>query len=90
MELILIAHIGDRLVFGQVTPQFVALLEFEMARTEAYYRHAAIGVRRLKTGRWGVMSGLEVYRLKLAVERVIPVLRRMADNGDEHRCACRE
>ena len=33
-----------------------------MARTEAYYRSARIGVRRLATGRVGVMAGLEVYR----------------------------
>jgi phytoene synthase len=47
---------------GRVTDAFVALLEFEMARTEEYYRHAAEGVTRLAAGRWGVMAGLEVYR----------------------------
>ena len=50
------------LAAGRVTPAFVALMEFEIERTEAYYRHARIGVRRLATGRWGVMAGLEVYR----------------------------
>jgi len=50
------------LAAGRVTPQFIALLEYEFERREAYYRHAAIGVRNLKTGRWGVMAGLEVYR----------------------------
>ncbi|MGQ9490680.1 MAG: phytoene/squalene synthase family protein [Anaerolineae bacterium] len=50
------------LAAGRVTPQFIALLEYEFERTEAYYRHAAIGVRNLQTGRWGVMAGLEVYR----------------------------
>jgi len=49
------------LAAGRVTPQFIALLEYEFERREAYYRHAAIGVRNLKTGRWGVMAGLEVY-----------------------------
>ena len=50
------------LVAGRITPDFIALLEFEIARTEAYYRSARIGVRRLRTGRVGVMAGLEVYR----------------------------
>lgn len=50
------------LAAGQVTPAFITLLEFEFERTEAYYRHAAIGVRNLRTGRWGVMAGLAVYR----------------------------
>jgi 15-cis-phytoene synthase len=47
---------------GRITPDFIALLEFEIARTETYYRNARIGVRRLATGRVGVMAGLEVYR----------------------------
>jgi phytoene synthase len=52
----------DDLRAGRVSEAFIALLEFEMARTEAYYRHAAEGVLRLAAGRWGVMAGLEVYR----------------------------
>jgi phytoene synthase len=52
----------DDLASARVTPAFVDLLEFEMARTEEYYRHAAQGVPRLAAGRWGVMAGLEVYR----------------------------
>lgn len=52
---------GD-IAAGRITPNFIALMEFEMERTEAYYRHARIGVKRLATGRWGVMAGLEVYR----------------------------
>ena len=47
---------------GRISEAFVALLEFEMARTDDYYRHAARGVPRLAAGRWGVMAGLEVYR----------------------------
>ena len=47
---------------ARVTPKFIQLLEFEIARTEAYYCDAAIGVHRLAAGRWGVMTGLEVYR----------------------------
>jgi len=52
----------DDLAAGRVTGAFIALLEFEMARTEAYYDHATQGVPRLAAGRWGVMAGLEVYR----------------------------
>lgn len=50
------------LAAGRVTPAFITLLESEMARAEDYYQHAAVGVRNLQTGRWGVMAGLEVYR----------------------------
>lgn len=56
---------GD-IAAGRITPAFFALLEFEFERTEAYYRNARIGVRRLATGRVGVMAGLEVYRAILA------------------------
>ncbi len=47
---------------GRVTPAFVRLMEFEMARAENYYEHARPGVRRLVHGRWAVMAALEVYR----------------------------
>ena len=47
---------------GRVTPNFVRLLEFEIARTEGFYRHARDGVQRLASGRWGVMCSLEIYR----------------------------
>jgi phytoene synthase len=50
------------LAAGRVTPSFIRLLEFEFERTETYYRHARAGIHRLQSGRWGVMSGLEVYR----------------------------
>ena len=46
----------------RIKPDFIALLEFEIERTEAYYRNARIAVRRLRTGRVGVMAALEVYR----------------------------
>jgi 15-cis-phytoene synthase len=55
---------------SRITPGFIALLEFEIQRTEAYYRDARIGVRRLATGRVGVMAGLEVYR------EILPSIRR--------------
>jgi 15-cis-phytoene synthase len=57
------------LAAARVTPNFIRLLEFEFERTEAYYRHARAGVLRLQTGRWGVMSGLEVYRAILSCIR---------------------
>jgi phytoene synthase len=47
---------------GEVTPGFADLLEFEIQRTERFYLHARAGVRQLAAGRWGVMSGLEIYR----------------------------
>jgi 15-cis-phytoene synthase len=50
------------LATSRVTPEMIRLLEFEIERTEAFYRHARAGTYRLRTGRWGVMSGLEVYR----------------------------
>lgn len=52
----------DDIAAARLTPQFVALLEFEIERTEAYYRRARAGVARLASGRWGVMCGLEIYR----------------------------
>jgi phytoene synthase len=47
---------------ARITPAFVALMDYEIERTERYYGHARTGVLRLATGRWGVMSGLEIYR----------------------------
>jgi len=58
------------LAAGRVPPNFIRMLEFEFERTEAYYRHARAGVFRLRTGRWGVMSALEVYRA------ILPAIRR--------------
>ena len=58
------------LAAGRITPDFIALLEFEIERTEAYYRNARIAVRRLATGRVGVMAALEVYRA------ILPAIRR--------------
>jgi 15-cis-phytoene synthase len=67
------AHFGvseEDLSEGRVTEQFIALLEFEMARTDAYYQHAVQGIPRLVAGRWGVMAALEVYRaIHLAIRR---------------------
>jgi phytoene synthase len=50
----------------RVTPEFIALLEWEFDRTEAYYRAARKAVTMLDGGRWGVMSSLEIYRAILA------------------------
>jgi len=54
------------LAAGRITPQFTALLEFQIERTEGYYRHASESVKMLASGQWGVMSGLEIYRAILA------------------------
>lgn len=42
--------------------RLIALLEFEFERTMCYFHKAESGIKQLKTGRWGVMSGLAVYR----------------------------
>jgi phytoene synthase len=47
---------------GCITANFARLMEFEIERTEQYYRHAESGVKLLAAGRWGVMSGLKIYR----------------------------
>lgn len=46
---------------GRITPQFIALLEFQIERTEGYYQLARKSVKMLGSGQWGVMSGLEIY-----------------------------
>ncbi len=50
------------LAAGKITPSFIDLLEFEFERTEAFYAHARESIPMLASGRWAVMSGLEVYR----------------------------
>jgi phytoene synthase len=50
----------------RVTPNLIDLLEFEFQRTEAYYEQARRSVTMLASGRWAVMSGLEVYRALIA------------------------
>ncbi|MBN1313305.1 MAG: squalene/phytoene synthase family protein, partial [Anaerolineae bacterium] len=46
----------------RITPEFIALLEWEIERTEDYYAAARKSIAMLGAGRWGVMAGLEVYR----------------------------
>jgi 15-cis-phytoene synthase len=52
----------DDLACSRIRPGFVALMEFEMARTDEYYRDAMPGIKRLAAGRAGVVAALEVYR----------------------------
>lgn len=54
------------LAAGRISPNFLDLLEFEFDRTERYYQQARQSVMMLATGRWAVMSGLEVYRYLMA------------------------
>jgi len=54
---------------GKITPAFIELMEFEFQRTETYYVKARQSVDLLASGRWGVMSGLEIYRAILAAIR---------------------
>lgn len=51
----------DDLVEQRIDSKFIALMEFEMTRTDEYYRHALPGIKRLAEGRWGVVAALEVY-----------------------------
>jgi len=41
-------------------------MEFEIERAEQFYAQAYTGINMLATGRWGVMSGLQIYRAILA------------------------
>lgn len=45
---------------------FIDLLDFEFERTEGYYRQAGVSVKMLASGRWAVMSALEIYRAILS------------------------
>jgi len=60
----------DDLAHGRVSSNFIDLLEFEFARIEAYYQQARASVGLLASGRWGVMSALEIYRA------ILPGIRR--------------
>lgn len=51
----------DDIAAGRITDNFVRLLEFEFARTEAYYAQARVGVHMLRHARWAIMSALEIY-----------------------------
>ncbi len=51
----------DDIAAAQLSPKLVALLEYEIGRTEAYYQQARAGVAKLARGRWAVMSALEIY-----------------------------
>jgi phytoene synthase len=45
----------------KIHPNFVELLEFEIERTQEYYKSARDGIPMLASGQWGVMSGLLLY-----------------------------
>ena len=47
---------------GLVNENFIRLLEYEIERTERYYRIAQPTVKMLESGNWAVMSALEIYR----------------------------
>ena len=60
----------DDLAKKRINRAWRDLLEFEIERTEDYYQRARPGVAMLAGGRWGVMTGLEVYRA------ILPAIRR--------------
>ncbi|MBN2006929.1 MAG: phytoene/squalene synthase family protein, partial [Anaerolineae bacterium] len=75
---------------GGVSPAFAALLRFEIARTEPYYRYARAGVPCLATGRWGVMSSLHIYHtiLRDIRRRRYDVFTRRAGANQLEKFAC--
>jgi phytoene synthase len=60
----------EDLAAGRISPAFMDLMEFEIGRTEDCYATARVGVRLLASGRWGVMSALNIYRA------ILPSIRR--------------
>jgi len=50
----------------RINGNFIQLLDFEFERTERYYAHARDSVKMLASGRWGIMSSLEIYRAILS------------------------
>ncbi len=46
----------------RLNQNWIALMKFEIARAETYYQTAREGVKQLSSGRWAVMSALEIYR----------------------------
>lgn len=65
-DLELFGYSENDLAANRITPAFIDLLEYEFERTERYYLQARKSVKLLATGRWGVMSALEIYRAILA------------------------
>jgi 15-cis-phytoene synthase len=54
----------------RITPNFIKMIEFEIERTEAYYREARPAVSLLASGQIGVMSALNIYHA------ILPAIRR--------------
>lgn len=83
-------HFGVResdLAKQNLTPQLVALLQFEIERTEQYYQQALKGIPMLASGQWGVRSGWEIYRAILTnIQRNnFDVFARRASASDWHK-----
>jgi phytoene synthase len=56
------AYTEDDLANRRINQNWVNLMEFEIERANAYYAAARQGVAALRSGQWGVMSALEIYR----------------------------
>jgi phytoene synthase len=50
----------------QISQNLVDLLEFQFARTEAYYQVARQSVKMLASGNWAIMSALNIYQAILS------------------------
>jgi phytoene synthase len=60
----------DDLAAQRISRNLIELLEYEFQRTESYYAHAEESVKMLDSGRWGIMSSLEIYRaILLSIRR---------------------
>jgi 15-cis-phytoene synthase len=60
----------DDLANYRITSNFIELIEFEIERTEAYYRQARPAVSLLASGQTGVMAALNIYHA------ILPAIRR--------------
>jgi 15-cis-phytoene synthase len=56
----------EDLAAGWINDNLVSLLEFEFERTERYYDAARQSVKMLASGKWAVMSALEIYQAILS------------------------
>lgn len=59
----------DDLANRRINSNWIDLMEFEIERAEHYYVSARAGVKQLRSGRWAVMSALEIYRAILTTIR---------------------
>lgn len=52
----------DDLNSNRLNDEFISLLEFQISRTESYYAKARESVKMLASGRWAIMTALNIYQ----------------------------